>query len=140
MKLKATSIADLKSISVAILNYLESKNQKVVILKGEMGAGKTTLINDLLSLMGIEDHSSSPTYSIVNEYFSVNYGTIYHFDFYRIENESEAYDIGVDELFDEGAYCFIEWPERVENLLPTKYVCLTIAIEAEFRTIEVEEI
>jgi tRNA threonylcarbamoyladenosine biosynthesis protein TsaE len=140
MKLQLSSLDDLNKVASEILQFLHSKQHKFVILRGEMGAGKTTLINELLHVMGIQDHSSSPTYSIVNEYFSVNYGVIYHFDFYRIENDEEAYDIGVEEIFEEDAYVFIEWPERIENLLPSKYVCLTITIEDEIRTIEVEEV
>lgn len=140
MKLALSSLNDLNKAATKILDFLVQKNHKIVILKGEMGAGKTTLINELMSIMGIQDHSSSPTYSIVNEYFSVNYGVIYHFDFYRINNDEEAYDIGVEEIFEEDAYIFIEWPEKIENLLPNKYVCLTITIEDELRTIEVAEV
>ena len=140
MNLQLSSLDDLNKVAAEILEFLVQRKHKFVILRGEMGAGKTTFINELLAIMGIQDHSSSPTYSIVNEYFSVNYGVIYHFDFYRIKNDEEAYDIGVEEIFEEDAYIFAEWPEKIENLLPSNHVCLTITIEDELRTIQVEEV
>jgi tRNA threonylcarbamoyladenosine biosynthesis protein TsaE len=134
----ADSLGALPNIAAELIDLLQKHSKKMVLFYGEMGAGKTTLINSILAQMGIEDHSSSPTFSIVNEYFSVNYGTIYHFDFYRIKEEEEAYDIGVEEIFEEDAFVFIEWPERIENLLPTDAVSLTITLNDQVRTIAFE--
>jgi len=103
-----------------------------------MGAGKTTFINSILKIMGINDHSSSPTFSIVNEYLSDQHGTVYHFDFYRIENEIEALDIGLEDLIYADDYCFMEWPEKIENLLPQHTVNVTITIENNCRILEID--
>ena len=91
-----------------------------------MGAGKTTFITGLMEYMGVVDHVSSPTFSIVNEYHSDDYGNIYHFDFYRLEDEDEALNIGIEEIFDENAWCFMEWPEKIDNLLPENTVSVYI--------------
>jgi tRNA threonylcarbamoyladenosine biosynthesis protein TsaE len=93
----------------------------VVVFHGEMGAGKTTLIKAIGKAMGVNDTVSSPTFSIVNEYQTNSEKKIYHFDFYRIKNETEAYDIGTEEYFDSGNFCFVEWPEKIPSLLPTVY-------------------
>jgi tRNA threonylcarbamoyladenosine biosynthesis protein TsaE len=109
--------------------------QKVVAFYGEMGAGKTTLIKAICEAMGVKSPISSPTYSIVNEYMS-DKGKIYHFDFYRIKNVDEAYDLGYEDYFYSKAYCFIEWPERVEGLLPLEHDEITITKDGERRIIE----
>ena len=140
MRIRVENLDQLPVAASKILNYLKKEDQQFVIFKGEMGVGKTTLITELVKQMGIEDTGSSPTFSIVNEYFSVNYGTIYHFDFYRIKDELEALDIGVEEIFEEDAYIFIEWPERIENLLPDDIVCLKLTEQDQVRTIEVTRI
>lgn len=105
------------------------KDCKVVLFYGNMGAGKTTLINALCVALQVEDSTSSPTYSLVNEYLTSGGETVYHFDFYRIKNEHEALDIGVEEYFFSGNYCFIEWPEKISNLLPLK--ALEVHIEVQ---------
>jgi tRNA threonylcarbamoyladenosine biosynthesis protein TsaE len=91
-----------------------------------MGMGKTTLIKELAKQLGVTDLTSSPTFSLVNEYLSENGERIYHFDFYRIESEEEAYDIGLEEYFDDTSWCFIEWPSSIENLVPLKSVKIFI--------------
>lgn len=91
---------------------------KTFLFFGEMGVGKTTLIKEICKQLGVLDSISSPTFSLVNEYHSETGEKIYHFDFYRVEDEEEAYDIGIEDYFDSGAWCFIEWPENIENLLP----------------------
>ncbi len=83
-----------------------------------MGGGKTTTTSHLLQKMNIEDQVSSPTFSLINEYFSADYGTIYHFDFYRIDDIEEAFDIGAEDHFYSGNWCFIEWSEKIEEILP----------------------
>jgi len=91
---------------------------KVFAFKGQMGVGKTTFILSILKAMGIEDIEGSPTYSLVNSYESVAFGKVNHFDLYRLESEEEAYDIGIEEMLYNDAYCFIEWPEKIVSLLP----------------------
>ncbi len=101
---------------------------RVWAFEGDMGAGKTTLIRELCCQFGVVDNVSSPTFSIVNEYQN-NIGEVFfHFDFYRIEDISEAMDIGCEEYFYSGEYCFIEWPSRITNLLPDQYMEVKIGI------------
>lgn len=91
---------------------------KVVLFYGQMGVGKTTLIKEICKSLHTKDVISSPTFSLVNEYRTQNDEPIYHFDFYRIESEEEALDIGVEDYFYSGDWCLIEWPNNIENLLP----------------------
>ena len=88
---------------------------------GEMGVGKTTLIKKICEKLGVAAIVQSPTFSIVNEYSANSGDLIYHFDFYRLKNEAEAYDIGVEEYLYSGSHCFIEWPEKIESLWPSQY-------------------
>lgn len=136
MKLEMNELADIPNTAVQFLKQVGE--HKMFAFHGSMGAGKTTFITGLLSEMGINDHASSPTFSIVNEYFSPQYGKVYHFDFYRIEDEMEALDIGVEEIFEEDAYCFIEWPEKIDNLLPENCVSVYIESEINARTIHID--
>ncbi len=136
MELKVCSLSEIQEAAKSFLEYVSGA--KSFAFYGEMGAGKTTFINALLSELGIEDHSSSPTFSIVNEYFSPNHGAIFHFDFYRVNDESEAMDIGIEDMIYDDNYCFIEWPERIENLLPENCVDIYIKTEADCRLIEIK--
>jgi tRNA threonylcarbamoyladenosine biosynthesis protein TsaE len=103
---------------------------------GEMGSGKTTFIKSLCGLLGVIDSPASPTFSIINEYKTVNNKFIYHFDFYRIKNEAEAYDIGSEEYFYSGNLCLIEWPERILSLIPAERAEISITVENQnLRTI-----
>ncbi len=95
---------------------------------GEMGAGKTTFITALCNELKALDLVSSPTFSIVNEYERENGGLIYHFDFYRIESAEELYDIGFEEYLSENNYCFVEWPEKADELLPSDFARVRINI------------
>jgi tRNA threonylcarbamoyladenosine biosynthesis protein TsaE len=131
MKLRITSLAELPSVSRAILSCHPDK--KVFLINGPMGAGKTTLIKELCIQLGVKEHISSPTFSIVNEYQGTE-TLVYHFDFYRIENVTEAHDIGAEEYFFSGQYCFIEWPNIVSNLLPSSDKCVLIDIFVEEQT------
>jgi len=94
-----------------------SNNHKIWTFDGEMGAGKTTLIKAICKTMGVSDEVSSPTFSLVNEYKTNDGKTLYHFDFYRIKNIEEVYDIGYEDYFFSGNICLIEWPEKVEELI-----------------------
>ena len=100
---------------------------QVFIIDGEMGAGKTTLIGEVCQVLNVADAVASPTYGIVNTYFSEQYGEINHFDFYRIKNEEEAMDSGLDELLHSGNICFIEWADKIPKLLPNN--CVRVSIE-----------
>lgn len=97
-----------------------SQGTKVWSFFGEMGSGKTTFIKKMCEQLGVEEGMSSPTFSIVNEYKTATGDRVYHFDFYRLKNEAEAYDIGAEEYFYSGNYCFIEWPEKIPTLLPNE--------------------
>lgn len=101
--------------------------RKVVAFRGEMGAGKTTFIAELCRRLGVKDTAASPSFAIINEYLAHPSGNnIYHFDFYRLESPQEAVEIGTEDYFYSGNLCLIEWPERVESLLPEDTVNVTI--------------
>ncbi len=103
---------------------IEQAKHKTILFHGEMGMGKTTLIKELVKQLGVQEITNSPTFSLVNEYVSNTGEIIYHFDFYRINTEEEAYDIGIEDYFYNNAWCFIEWPSKVENLVPLDSVNL----------------
>jgi len=113
---------DLPAVATALLESLQGPT--VIAFEGAMGAGKTTFIQTVLRAMGIAETEGSPTYGLVNAYESRFYGSIFHFDLYRLNSEEEAYDIGIEEMIYGDAYCFIEWPDQIINLLPedTRYV------------------
>ncbi|MCZ4318978.1 tRNA (adenosine(37)-N6)-threonylcarbamoyltransferase complex ATPase subunit type 1 TsaE [Aequorivita viscosa] len=104
-------------INEVATSLLDQSTSKIFLFYGEMGVGKTTLIKEMVKQLGVEDPSSSPSFSIVNEYES-NAGLIYHFDFYRINNYTEAYDIGLEDYLYSENYVFIEWPDKINPLLP----------------------
>ena len=132
LELESFEVDDLSGLAEQIIGY---SDLKVFAFYGEMGAGKTTLIKRIIEELGAEDAGSSPTFSIVNEYQSPHEGSIYHFDFYRLESEEEAFDIGYEDYIYSGYYCFIEWPEKITNLLPESYVRVTIQDQESKRVI-----
>jgi len=107
---------------------IETVSVKTLLFYGDMGVGKTTLIKELIKQLDSDDVASSPTFSLVNEYHSRNGDKIYHFDFYRIEDENEALDIGIEDYFYDNDWCLIEWPEKVKNLLPLNAVEIHLSI------------
>ena len=109
---------------------LAASRQKIFLFYGEMGAGKTTLIKALCQKLGVTGQTSSPTFSIVNEYAGAK-GRIYHFDFYRLKDQTEALDMGYEEYFYSGDYCFIEWPEKIPDLRPAHYTEVHIVAKAD---------
>ena len=113
-------------------------DRRVIAFYGAMGAGKTTFIKAICGVLGVSENVSSPTFALVNEYRDSKGQPVFHFDFYRIKDEKEAVDIGVDEYFYSGHYCFIEWPEKVLNLLPDDCIKVFITLEDETRVINVE--
>ena len=112
----------LSEVPIIAKEIIQNSTSKIILFHGDMGVGKTTLIKEICKILGTEDLISSPTFSIVNEYITSNNETIFHFDFYRIDNEEEAYNIGVEDYFDSNHWCLIEWPSVVENLLPLENV------------------
>jgi tRNA threonylcarbamoyladenosine biosynthesis protein TsaE len=112
---KVNDESELFEVAKELLDFADS--QKIFCLFGEMGAGKTTFVKALCKALGVLDLVSSPTFSIVNEYATEKSEAVFHFDFYRIRNLEEAYDIGYENYFFSGDYCFIEWPEKIESLL-----------------------
>ncbi len=125
MKLQIPTI---DGIGDAARQFVDTMGQATVYaFHGKMGAGKTTFIKALCQELGVNDVITSPTFAIVNEYRSADTGElIYHFDFYRIKNEEEVYDMGYEDYFYSGALCFLEWPELVKDLLPRDAVSVTI--------------
>lgn len=119
-------VKDLSRLPAAAEQLLaEAGENRIFLFYAEMGAGKTTLIKTICKQLGVQENVSSPTFSIVNEYESPS-GPIYHFDFYRLKHEQEAYDLGYEEYFYSGNYCFVEWPEKIENLLPEDAILITM--------------
>jgi tRNA threonylcarbamoyladenosine biosynthesis protein TsaE len=104
--------------------------QKVILFNGEMGVGKTTLIKELCKMLGVNDATNSPTFSLVNEYQITKNQIVYHFDFYRLNSETEALDIGIDEYLYSGNWCFIEWSEKIQNLIPKEHSIINIELLA----------
>jgi tRNA threonylcarbamoyladenosine biosynthesis protein TsaE len=129
---------ELPQISTLLLQI--GNDLPVWLFEGHMGAGKTTLIKALCRQLGVKSTVQSPTFSLVNEYDSEG-KAVYHFDFYRIKDETEALDMGVEEYFDSGDFCFVEWPGKVENLWPLKYLLLNLqADESGTRILEVRRV
>jgi tRNA threonylcarbamoyladenosine biosynthesis protein TsaE len=117
----------------------EAGDCKVWLFSGELGAGKTTLIKAVCIALDVRSHMTSPTFSIVNEYHTGSGEQVYHFDFYRLKDENEALDVGVDEYLDSGKYCFVEWPDRITSLVPSRHFEIQIVIvEKEKRRIEAQ--
>lgn len=118
------SIEQLEEVAQKII----AKNPaKVILFHGDMGVGKTTLIKELCKTLGVAGATSSPTFSLVNEYEANDNQLVYHFDFYRLNKEEEALDMGVDDYLYSGNWCFIEWAEKISNLIPETHSVITIS-------------
>ena len=117
----------LKDIDKIARKLLEESQTKTILFKGEMGSGKTTLISAMVKILGGESKISSPTFSIVNEY-KVKSDIVYHFDFYRIKNQIEALDIGIEDYFYSGNWNFVEWPDKIKPLLPNNTTTVKLSI------------
>jgi tRNA threonylcarbamoyladenosine biosynthesis protein TsaE len=121
---KNIGLEDLPTVAEAVFQL--GKEYPIWLFNASMGSGKTTFIKSICSYLKVSDHVSSPTFSLVNEYESKQIGIIYHFDFYRIEDEREALDIGVEEYFYSGNLCLIEWPEMIPSFIPDSYLTIKI--------------
>ena len=121
----------IEQLDLVAKQILEQNPSKVLLFNGEMGAGKTTLIKKLCENLGVNEPTSSPTFSLVNEYYTTNNQYIYHFDCYRLKTEIEALDMGIDEYLYSGYWCFIEWAEKITNLIPEQHSVITIEILAD---------
>ena len=130
------SLNDLASIAEEVI---AKAKYKTLLFRGEMGVGKTTLIKEICNVLEVQDRVSSPTFSLVNEYHTATNAIVYHFDFYRITQEEEALDMGIEEYLYQNDWCLIEWPENIENLLPLEAVQIHITIlENGQRTIQLK--
>ena len=119
---------------------IENFKSKVFLFYGEMGVGKTSFIKSICKHLNVLDVVSSPTFSIVNQYVNDQDEFMYHFDFYRTNNKNEIFDIGYEEYLFSDSFCFIEWPERLDNLLPNKYLEIKMKLRDGNRVIRIKEI
>lgn len=138
MKISFTckSIDDLPEAAEILTSYF--KDEQIFAFYGDMGAGKTTFIKAICKEFGVSDNVSSPTYALVNEYLDRRGMPIYHFDFYRIKSSDEAIQMGFDDYLNSGSNCFIEWPEKIQSLLPSRYVRVKLESDGEIRKIDME--
>ena len=131
-------IENIDKAAGAIIEEINKKGANIVAFYGKMGAGKTTLIKQLAKKLGVNDIVQSPTFAIINEYLTDKDSIIYHFDLYRLENIEQAFDIGIEEYFNSGNLCLIEWPEIIEPVLPESTVRVKIQeIDPVTRSLEI---
>ena len=123
-KIICKSLEELPDIAQSMIE--EHSDKRLFAFLGSMGAGKTTFIKEICAVLGVESMVNSPTFSIINEYFTIESDSVYHFDFYRIKKKEEVFDIGYEDYLFSGNYCLMEWPEKIEELLPENIVYVTI--------------
>lgn len=133
-------IKDLASIDDVAEQFMGKYcNERIFAFRGAMGIGKTTFIKSICKILGVKDSVNSPSFAIINEYSANDDTLIYHFDFYRLKTIEEAYDMGYEDYFYSGAYCFVEWPDKIEELMPQNRVDLFFdEFENHKRIIKVE--
>ncbi len=136
MQVEINDLSELPIVAGQLVNVLP---KGVVLVNGEMGAGKTTLISEICRQLGVADEPMSPTYPIINEYHSEKHGPVYHIDCYRLESEKEAVDIGMEDYLFSGQYCFIEWSENIRKLLPDNYVRVNVQARENIRLITIDQ-
>lgn len=132
-------IKDKRSLQAAAKKFLENTvGMRIFAFYGSMGAGKTTFIKAVCEALGSADIVTSPTFTLINEYISAKGEPIYHIDFYRIKKQDEVFDFGIEEYLSSGSYCFIEWPELAEEILPPETVKVRITVgKDEERIVEI---
>jgi tRNA threonylcarbamoyladenosine biosynthesis protein TsaE len=118
----------LDQITDVASRILAQNPKKVILFYGEMGVGKTSLIKQLCQNLGVAEATSSPTFSLVNEYKTTDNQTVFHFDFYRLKFETEALDMGIEDYLYSNSWCFIEWAEKIPNLIPEQHNIITIEL------------
>ena len=128
MLIKARALDELNLVAEVLIELFE-KEYRVVLLRGEMGAGKTTLVKALCQLMGVMDPVTSPTFSLVQEYRSPSYGQIYHMDFYRLHSADDLTQIGLEEYLDSGNICLIEWPDIAKSYFDIPYIDVEVSVD-----------
>jgi tRNA threonylcarbamoyladenosine biosynthesis protein TsaE len=128
VELFCRDLNELSSVASKIITFIEAHDSYICLFNGQMGAGKTTLIKAICSELGVVDNVSSPTFAIVNEYLTEKKQSIYHFDFYRLKSEKEAYDMGVEEYFEAGNLCFLEWASQIPSLIPPNHISIDISV------------
>lgn len=138
MKIEINSIEELPEVARKLLETFPE--ERFYAFFGSMGVGKTTLIKEICRQLGVMQNVCSPTFAIVNEYCDGEGEPVYHFDFYRLKNLAEAYDIGYEEYFYSGNWCFTEWTEKIESLLPDHYLRIDISEHDGKRSFEASEI
>jgi tRNA threonylcarbamoyladenosine biosynthesis protein TsaE len=127
--MKKVNIKDTSHLGQAAKEFLsEIGVSRLIAFYGEMGAGKTTFIKAICAELGVEEGVNSPTFTLINEYRLPDNTPVYHFDFYRINKPEEAYDIGTEEFFDSGYLCLMEWPEKIEQILPPETLRVKISV------------
>lgn len=126
-KFYCPEIGNLHETALKIVSFAGS--EKIWVFKGDLGAGKTTLITELARVLGVVDKVSSPTFSLVNEYQNTKGEIFYHFDFYRVENPAEVFEIGIEEYFYSGNYCWIEWAEKIAAYIPLDFIHIYIEVD-----------
>jgi len=129
MKMVVKTVNSLPAAAAALLE--EHKASRIFAIYGEMGAGKTTFIKEICRTLGCLDTAVSPTFTLINEYFRPDNDPVYHFDFYRIERITEVFDFGIEEYLTGEFYCFLEWPEKIESLLPDGTVTVRITVNSD---------
>lgn len=139
LNLEIFDLKDIETSAKIFVEYISSncKNVNCFAMYGKMGAGKTTFIKAVCKELKVKDEVTSPTFAIVNEYFTENDEIIYHFDFYRINKIEEVYDLGYEEYFYSKNICFIEWPEMIEDILPENFLKVNIQVEDNKRIVKI---
>ena len=136
MRERIASISDLPGLAAKLLRTYS--DFRVFAFYGEMGVGKTTFIKSICRQLGVSDETSSPTFSLINEYITAEDESIFHIDFYRIDRIEEAFDLGYEEYIYSGSYCFIEWPEKAESILPENTIRVSLKLgEGNDRMLEI---
>ena len=123
---KINGIEELSKVSDLLISWRDKSN--IIAFYGHMGAGKTTLVKNLCSKLGVQDEVNSPTFALVNEYQTETFDSVFHFDFYRIKSLEEVFDIGYEDYFYGGSLCLLEWPELIDPIMPEHFIKVEIAL------------